>query len=185
MAHTQVEGGPAEEVISIRYHTKVTKGGRNLSCAALVAVGDGEGRVGLGYGTAKAVPMAIEKGSKEARKRMVRVNLLGDTIVHEVVGKYKAATVLLRPAGPGTGIKAGATVRAIMRVVGVHNVLSKVFGNTNAVNLAKATMNALTQLRSVQETERLRGCAVNLFHPQVRRERPKPAEAGQEAAAAQ
>jgi len=123
--------------------------------------------VGLGYGKAKGVPMAIEKASKEARGQMFRVSMVGDTVAHRAVGTHKAAKVLLMPATPGTGVKAGGTVRAIMQVLGVHNVLSKVFGPTNPVNVARATMQALAGMRSKAEVERLRSSPVMLFHPQV------------------
>jgi len=156
MAIREQEGGLQEEVIAIRFHTKVTKGGRKLSVAALVAVGDG----------AAGVPQAIEKGSKEARASMVSVRMVGDTIAHECLGRHGAARVLLKPASPGTGVKAGSTVRAILQVLGVHNVLSKVFGNTNPVNVAKATMAALTQMDSIETVERLRGVELQAFHPQ-------------------
>jgi len=182
MRRREQESGMPDEVIAIRFHTKVTKGGRNLSCAALMAVGDGHGKVGLGYGKAKAVPMAIEKASKEARANMVKAIMVGDTIGHEIIGRHKAARVLLRPAPPGTGVKAGRTVRAIMKVLGVHNVVSKVHGNTNPVNVARATMNALEEMRTVEEVRRLRGCQVTLFHPQVRKAEPEPVAVSTEAA---
>jgi small subunit ribosomal protein S5 len=179
MRRREQDSGLLDEVIGIYFHTKVTKGGRNLTCAALVAVGDGEGRVGLGYSKASGVPAAIEKGTKEGRDSMIEVELVGDTIVHEIVGRHGSARVLLRPASTGTGVKAGSTVRSIMRVAGVRNVLSKVFGNTNALNVAKATMNALERLRSVEEVRRLRGVEVELHHPQLgrpARQEPAPAE---------
>ncbi len=166
MARRQQESGVLEEVIAIRFHTKVTKGGRKLSVAALVAVGDGNGKVGLGYGKASGVPQAIEKANKEARATMIRVNLIGDTIAQEAVGRHGAARVLLLPASPGTGVKAGGTVRSILQVLGVHNVLSKIIGNTNPVNVAKATMRALREMQSVEEIERLRGVKLHMFHPQ-------------------
>jgi len=177
MARREQEGSGLEEVIAIRFHTKVTKGGRKLSVAALVAVGDGKGKVGLGYGKASGVPMAIEKASKEARSSMISVNLVGDTIAHEALGRHGAARVLLKPASRGTGVKAGGTVRAILQVLGVHNALSKVFGNTNPVDVAKATMQALRQMQSVAEVERLRGVTLQTFHPQAEREAPAPVEA--------
>lgn len=179
MARREQESGTLEEVIAIRFHTKVTKGGRKLSVAALVTVGDGNGRVGLGYGKASGVPMAIEKAGKEARANMIRVNRIGDTIAHEALGRHGAARVLLKPASPGTGVKAGGTVRAILQVLGVHNVLSKVFGNTNPVNVAKATMMALQQMQSVGEVERLRGVSLQMFHPQVSGRQDKAAGAAE------
>ena len=167
MARVQQDSGLLEEVIGIYFHTKVTKGGRNLSVAALVAVGDGRGSVGLGYGKASGVPMAIEKAGKEARANMLSINLIGDTIAHEITGRHGAARVLLIPATPGTGVKAGGTVRSILMVAGIHNVLSKVHGNTNPINVAKATMDALTGLMSLEEIRELRGVDVRLFHPQA------------------
>jgi small subunit ribosomal protein S5 len=167
MARVQQDSGLLEEVIGIYFHTKVTKGGRNLSVAALVAVGDGRGNVGLGYGKASGVPMAIEKAGIEARASMVNINMIGDTIAHEITGRHGAARVLLIPATPGTGVKAGGTVRSILMVAGIHNVLSKVHGNTNPINVAKATMDALTGLMSLGDVKQLRGVAVRLFHPQA------------------
>jgi len=187
MAERQQESGLIEEVIGIYFHSKVTKGGRNLSCAALVTVGDGRGRVGIGYGRAAGVPMAVEKGTKIARNKMMRVPMVGDTIAHEVTGHHASSRVILKPATPGTGVKAGGTVRAIMRAAGVHNVLSKVFGNTNAINVAKATAEALQKLQSRETVEALRGVRVNLFHPQAQEPEgavQRPQGAAQEAEAA-
>jgi small subunit ribosomal protein S5 len=157
-----------DEVLTIRVHTKVTKGGRNLSFGALVAVGDGAGRVGLGYGKAPGVPMAIEKANKRARQEMVDVPIIGDTICHELVGEYKASKIVLKPAAPGTGVKAGATARSILTVLGVNNVLTKSLGKNNPINLAKAVMNALRQMRPVSEVEKLRGVNIQIRHPQLR-----------------
>jgi small subunit ribosomal protein S5 len=186
MARREQESGVLEEVIAIRFHTKVTKGGRKLSVAALVAVGDGSGKVGLGYGKAGGVPQAIEKANKDARASMVKVHLVGDTIAQEAVGRHGAARVLLIPASPGTGVKAGGTVRAILQVLGVHNVLSKVIGATNPVNVAKATMKALERMQSVAQVERLRGVKLHMFHPQFGDQQapPKPAAAAAPAATA-
>lgn len=189
MAAREQDSGLLEEVIEIRFPNKVTKGGRTLGVAALVAVGDGNGRVGFGYGKARGVPAAIEKAAKEARGDMMEVEMVGDTIAHEVFARQDSAEVMLKPASPGTGVKAGATVRAILEVLGVHNVLTKVHGSTNAVNVAKATMKALRKLRSVAEVARLRGVEVELHHPQTRVEREegetKEAEAPEAAAAAE
>ena len=169
MAHNEQHTELLEEVIDVRVHTKVTKGGRNLSFAALVAVGDGHGKVGIGYGKARGVPVAIEKANKRARRDMAQINLISDTIVHETTGTYGSTKVLLRPASAGTGIKAGATVRLILKVLGVHSVLSKCFGSNNALNVAKATMKALREQRSVEQVERLRGRKIAIRHPQQRR----------------
>lgn len=189
MAARQQDSGLLEEVIEIRFPNKVTKGGRTLGVAALVAVGDGNGRVGFGYGKARGVPAAIEKAAKEARGSMMEVEMVGDTIAHEVFAQQDSAEVMLKPASPGTGVKAGATVRAILEVLGVHNVLTKVHGSTNAVNVAKATMKALRSLRSAAEVARLRGVEVDLHHPQVQVDREEgeaeEAEAAEAAAEAE
>ncbi len=185
MAEINKESGLLEQVMEIRFPNKVTKGGRTLGVAALVAVGNGKGKVGVGYGKARAVPQAIEKAVKDARASMVDVYMVGDTVGQEVIGRQDAAHVLLKPASPGTGVKAGATVRAILEVLGVHNVLTKVRGNTNPINVAKATMNALRSIRSPEEVSRLRGVDVKIHHPQagvaeegVQAEGEKPQEAG-------
>ena len=181
MAERKEDSGFLEEVIKIRVHTKVTKGGRKLSFGALVAVGDAKGKIGLGYGRAAGVPMAIEKAVKEGRKDLRNVRMIGDTIAHEVMGRHGSSRVLLRPASPGTGVKASSHVRTIMDVVGVHNVLSKCFGPRNPVNVAKACLNALDQLRSPEEVESLRGVKITPFHPQYRKGTPQAmVEAGGE-----
>jgi len=185
MADRNKETGLLDEVLAIRVHTKVTKGGRTLSFSALVAVGDGKGRVGLGYGKARAVPMAIEKANKEAQRNMAAIPLIGDTVCHETQGEHKAAMVLIKPAAPGTGVKAGGTIRAIMNVLGVHNVLTKSLGNNNPLNLAKAAINALKQIRSVEDVEQMRQVKVSLRHPQFRRQVAATDDAVNEAADAQ
>jgi small subunit ribosomal protein S5 len=171
----QQEKGYQEEVIDIRVHTKVTKGGRNLSFAALAAVGDGKGKVAVGYGKASGVPMAIEKATKRAREEMKPISMIGDTVAHQTVGRHGSTKVLIKPASLGTGVKAGATVRSIMSVVGINNVLTKCFGQNNPLNVAKATMKALTSIRSPEEVEELRGVSVRPHHPQ------RKVETGQEA----
>jgi small subunit ribosomal protein S5 len=137
------------------------KGGRRLSFAALVAVGNRNGKVGVGYGKAKEVPMAIQKAIKLGRKEMLEFPLVGDgTIPHEVHGRFGAARVVLVPAGPGTGIIAGATVKTVLEMGGVHNVLTKSFGTNNRKNLVKATLNALRSLRSREDVQTLRGVEI-------------------------
>jgi small subunit ribosomal protein S5 len=175
MARRDKETGLLEEVITIRFHTKVTKGGRNLSMAVLIAVGDGRGKIGLGYGKARGVPAAIAKAAKEARANMAKINLVGDTITHEILGHYGSAQVFMKPASEGTGVKAGKTVRALMSVLGVRNVLTKVQGPTNPLNVAKAAMQALTSMQSVAEVEALRGVKVDMYHPQLNKPKPKAA----------
>jgi small subunit ribosomal protein S5 len=139
----------------------VVKGGRRFSFGALVVVGDGKGKVGVGYGKAKEVPMAIQKAIKEGRASLKTFPLVGDgTIPHEVHGRYGAAHVVLLPAGPGTGIIAGSTVKTVLELGGIHNVLTKSFGSANRKNLVKATMQALTSLRNKAQVSELRGVEI-------------------------
>jgi small subunit ribosomal protein S5 len=142
----------SERVIMIRRVSKVTAGGKHMRFNALVAVGDGEGHVGIGMGKAEAVPDAIRKGTAIARRRMIAVLMRGGTIPHDITSRYSSSQVLLRPAVEGTGVVAGTTLRSIIELAGITDVLSKAMGNTNPINLAKATMEALTSLRD-PETE--------------------------------
>jgi small subunit ribosomal protein S5 len=149
-----------DRVIKIRRCAAVVKGGRRFSFNALVVVGDKKGKVAAGYGKANEVPPAVEKATKDGQghlSRMRRVSLKGDTIPHRVVGKYGASRVVLVPAGPGTGVKAGPGVRDVLVVAGVRNILTKVHGSTNPINLVKATINGLLQLRTREEVAALRG----------------------------
>lgn len=136
------------------------KGGRRFSFGALVVVGDREGRVGIGYAKANEVPPAIEKAQKDGRKAVRKVNLHGGTIPHEVVGRYSASVVKLMPASPGTGVVAGATVRAVLEMAGITDCMSKSYGSNNKKNLAKATLNALETLRTKQDVSRVRGIEI-------------------------
>jgi small subunit ribosomal protein S5 len=146
-----------ENVVRINRNATVVKGGRRFSFSALVVVGDGKGRVGVGYGKANVVPNAVEKGVKDARKNMFRVPILEGTIPHEATGRFGASKVLIAPASPGTGIIAGASVRAAVEAAGVKNILTKSYGSTNPINLVKACEVALKSLRTRRDVERLRG----------------------------
>ena len=146
-----------ESVVAIRRCAAVVKGGRRFSFNALVVVGNGRGQVAWGYGKANEVPPAVEKGVKDAHKQMHKVNLRGGTIPHQVIGKFGAARVIMIPASPGTGVIAGGAVRAVVQASGITDILTKSYGSTNKLNIVKATINALTQLRTKDEVARLRG----------------------------
>jgi small subunit ribosomal protein S5 len=153
-------GDLSESVVAINRSAKVVKGGRRFSFSALAVVGDRRGRVGIGYGKANEVPPSVEKSISDAKKNMVRVSLKGDTIPHEVLGRFGAARVFMRPAGPGTGVIAGGGVRAVCQMVGIRNILTKAMGSTNPVNLVKAAMDGLLKLKDAKDVARLRGVAI-------------------------
>jgi small subunit ribosomal protein S5 len=154
------QDGLEEHVVKIRRCAAVVKGGRRFSFNALVVVGDKHGRVAWGYGKANEVPPAVEKATKDAQeslRRQARIQLKGETIPHRVVGRFGGSRVIMVPAGPGTGVKAGAGVRDVLEACGIHNILTKTHGSTNPINLVKATIQGLLELRTREETARLRG----------------------------
>jgi small subunit ribosomal protein S5 len=160
---SEQEEKPLEEtVVKVFRCSKVVKGGRRFSFAALVVVGDRAGTVGVGYGKANEVPRAVEKGAKDGRKDLHKIVLAGRTIPHQVSGKYRATKITLVPASPGTGVIAGSSARAVLEYAGVQDVLTKVYGSTSAKNVVKATLGALLQLRDKEMVESLRGVAVNV-----------------------
>ncbi len=149
--------GLEENVIQIYRCSKVVKGGRRFSFAALVVVGDRQGRVGIGYGKANEVPAAVEKGITEAKKSMVLINLKGHTIPHQVTGRFGASSVVMVPASEGTGVTAGKKLRPMLELAGIQNLLTKAYGSTSPKNLLRASMNALKKLRTAQMVSALRG----------------------------
>ncbi len=161
MSNETTQGELIDKVVKIRRCAAVVKGGRRFSFAAMVVVGDGQGKVGWGYGKANEVPPSVEKAVKDGTRNMLPIAIKGTTIPHAVKGHYGAAKVVLLPAGPGTGVIAGAAVRAVCEAVGIKDILTKSFGTSNSINLVKATIGALRELRSQSEVERLRGVSLS------------------------
>ena len=147
----------SDRVVKINRCATVVKGGRRFSFSALVVVGDGNGVVGCGFGKAKEVPMAVEKAVKDAKKKLMRMPLLARTVPHHIKGAYGSTRVYLAPAAPGTGVTAGPSVRAVLEVAGVHDILTKTYGSTNPVNVVRATLDGLLRLRTRDQVANLRG----------------------------
>ena len=152
--------GLREKMVAINRVTKVVKGGRVLGFAALTVVGDGDGRIGMGKGKAREVPVAVQKAMEEARRKMVKVSLKHGTLQHPVIGHHGASRVYMQPASDGTGIIAGGPMRAVFEVMGVHNVLAKCLGSTNPYNVVRATINGLTKMNTPSEIAAKRGKSV-------------------------
>jgi len=153
-------GGLVDKVVKIKRCAAVVKGGRRFSFAALVVVGDGNGRVAWGYGKANEVPPAVDKAVKDGTQKLKPVKMNGTTIPHEVMGRFGAAEIVLVPASPGTGVIAGAAVRAVCEACGIKDILTKSYGTTNSTNVVKATIAALMSLRTRDEVEQLRGVSL-------------------------
>ncbi|MEZ5344124.1 MAG: 30S ribosomal protein S5 [Pyrinomonadaceae bacterium] len=150
----------SDQLISINRVTKVVKGGKNMSFAALVVVGDGAGHVGFGTGKAKEVPNAIKKAIEAAKNDLIHVTLIDDTLPHEIIGRFGAGRVLIKPAAQGTGVIAGGAVRAIMQSLGVHNVRTKILGSTNHHSVIRATFDGLMRMKDPMDIARMRGMQV-------------------------
>jgi small subunit ribosomal protein S5 len=161
MAKQEVQAGEyLEKLIAVNRVSKVVKGGRIFSFTALTVVGDGNGRVGFGYGKAREVPAAIQKAMEKARRNIVNIDLNGNTLQHPIKGRHSGSKVYMQPAAEGTGIIAGGAMRAVLEVAGVQNVLSKCYGSTNPINVVRATIGALENMKSPAQIAAKRGLSV-------------------------
>jgi small subunit ribosomal protein S5 len=167
-----------ERVVQINRVAKVVKGGRRFSFSTVVVVGDGKGHVGIGMGKASEVPEAIRKGAEAAKKNIIRVPLVNTTIPHEVLTKFAATKVMLRPAAPGTGVIAGRGVRPVVEAAGIKDLLTKVYGSNNPVNVVKAAYQALSELNSLSEMARRRDMTPQELNRRRMRREPSPQESG-------
>ncbi|MBL8035512.1 MAG: 30S ribosomal protein S5 [Leptospiraceae bacterium] len=170
-----------ERVVSMARVAKVVKGGRRFSFNALTVVGDGQSYVGLGFGKAKEVPEAIRKSIEDAKKHVMRIKRKGSSIPHEVIGRFKSARVMLKPGAPGTGIIAGESVRAVVELAGIHDILTKALGSSNPLNIVKATLDGLKQLGSIEEMKARRGIPLPVLfgnYAKQRRDEKRKALAG-------
>ncbi|WP_028117119.1 30S ribosomal protein S5 [Ferrimonas senticii] len=158
--HENQAGDLQEKLIAVNRVSKVVKGGRIFSFTALTVVGDGNGKVGFGYGKAREVPAAIQKAMEKARRNMLTVNLNNGTLHHPVKGRHSGSKVYMQPASDGTGIIAGGAMRAVLEVAGVHNVLAKAYGSTNPINIVRSTVDALTSMNSPEKVAAKRGLSV-------------------------
>ena len=168
-----------ERVVEINRVAKVVKGGRRFSFTALVVIGDEVDRVGVGYGKAREVPLAITKAVEDAKKNLFTVPKHGTTITHEILGRSDAARVLLRPASEGTGVIAGGGVRAVLELAGIRDILAKSLGTTNPINMAKATVNGLKRLRRPDEVAKMRGLTISQVLPYKAPEQPEQTSDGE------
>jgi len=176
-----------ERVVSMARVAKVVKGGRRFSFNALTVVGDGQSYVGLGFGKAKEVPEAIRKSIEDAKKHVMRIKRKGSSIPHEVIGRFKSARVMLKPGAPGTGIIAGESVRAVVELAGIHDILTKALGSSNPLNIVKATLDGLKQLGSIEEMKARRGIPLPVLfgnYAKQRRDEKRKALSGAAQAAA-
>ena len=153
-----------EKLVSVKRHSKTVKGGRIMSFAALTVVGDGKGKVGIGRGKSREVPVAIQKAMEDAKRNMVSVSLNNDTLWYSVMSNHGASKVYMQPASQGTGIIAGGAMRSVFEVVGVHNVLAKTYGSTNPVNVVRATIAGLAKINSPEQIADKRGLSIEEIH---------------------